>query len=320
MNKTNQFTKDNQPGCVHHGKGCCDPRCHDERIRSQGTQDSPNIKADVPFYCSVDWHLARQKSTALVLIYNLAARIAHNSGVFRASAAQVARYFDYSEKTVLTCFKHLVKLGFFETQLISLGEPNRYRVINHQEWAETHPRNCPEKEWSFAELTKNDPERVQRAYELGRELHAISGGTVNFEGWVLDNYLRTQTPSEEIINKFRLWWPELLAEVTSDPERSKNKRWRLGVQYYFYKHLQTDSDVLAISDTVFTMAKRRPKAADIERLASEYPPSEILDGWYEFWERNSDSGTYGVYQYFVEGGCHAVVLSRRNRATVSAAD
>lgn len=97
------------------------------------------------FLCSAEYHLAREVTGLAIVVYNLALRLSHKSGVFNAAASSVAHYFDYSIDSVQKAYRQLRESGYFEELARPNGRPTEYRVLTHDEWAKQHPHMCCEK-------------------------------------------------------------------------------------------------------------------------------------------------------------------------------
>lgn len=171
-----------------------------------------------PFHCSAEWHLQQMTSRLALAVYSLARKLSGKSGVFSASAENVAMYFGVHRNTVQRTFEELANSGFFELSQTERFRPNVYHVVDHNEWAKRHPRQCVKKS-SFPWDGEGDP--------LGTQLHAISGQRVKF----LPNQVAA-------LRKFGLSDDQIKAEFHTFLEESsyEGKRWKYAY-YDFRKHL-----------------------------------------------------------------------------------
>jgi hypothetical protein len=158
------------------------------------TPETTSIPSDSPFHCSAEWHLRQMKAELAPLLYSWARRLSAKSGVFSASAENVAKYFGVHHNSVLRAIKELVETGFFQLERREKFKPNTYIVVDHKSWAAHHPNRCVT-EVSFPWTGEGDP--------LGRELYAISGGRVKFWPNQMEAYRKLDLPDEEIAWQFR---------------------------------------------------------------------------------------------------------------------
>jgi len=172
-----------------------------------------------PFHCSAEWHLQQMTSRLALAVYSLARKLSGKSGVFSASAENVAKYFGVHRNTVQRALEELANAGFFDLWEVERFRPNVYHVVDHQEWAKRHPGSCVKKS-SFPWQGEGDP--------LGRELHAISGHRVKL--------LPNQTVA---LRKFGLSDDQIKAEFGTflDESTYEGKRWKYAY-YDFLKHLR----------------------------------------------------------------------------------
>ena len=156
-------------------------RINDEQMRRKlrlsRRESVPGETADLakddesPFHCSAEWHLQRMPSKLAAAVYSWGRKLSYKSGVFSASAENVAIYFGVHRNTAQRTLEELADLGFFELMRIERFAPNVYRVIDHKEWAKKNPGGCVRKA-TFPWEGEGDV--------LGRELYAISGQRVRF--------------------------------------------------------------------------------------------------------------------------------------------
>jgi len=231
-----QFSRHNQPLAgvrCQHGKllRCENPDCWNEYRRSQ-VEPLPDTTEEMPFHCSADWHLWRLCPRGYAAqIYNHARRVAYKSKMFHASAANVANYFGWSERTVTRNFNLLVGYGFFEIATVSRGLTTNFRVFSHDEWKKSHPGKCPTKVFAARELTVHDPELEKRGYELGERLYNASGSRIKFKNWQTVNCLRTGLPMDTIVELFEEWYG---GQESLNADR---KGWRRHAPKKFYEYL-----------------------------------------------------------------------------------
>jgi|HubBroStandDraft_2_1064218.scaffolds.fasta_scaffold05497_6 hypothetical protein len=172
-----------------------------------------------PFHCSAEWHLQQVTSRLALAVYSLARKLSGKSGVFSASAENVAEYFGVHRNTIQRALEDLAEISFFELREVERFRPNIYHVVDHKEWAKRHPGQCVKKR-SFPWEGEGDP--------LGRELHAISGQRIKF--------LPNQAGS---LRKFKLSDDQIKAELRTflDENDYEGKRWKYAY-YDFFKHLR----------------------------------------------------------------------------------
>jgi hypothetical protein len=125
------------------------------------------------------------------LVYNVAFRIAGESGCFAASVANIAKYLNISDgrqdRCISSAIELLVTAGFFEVIEIEKGKPTKYRPVGHKEWAEKHPGFCTKK------VEKLFPDED----ELGKKLFGILGGEKYFPN-MLKGLRNTGATDEQI--------------------------------------------------------------------------------------------------------------------------
>lgn len=175
---------------------------------------------DSPFHCSAEWHLQQMTSRLALAVYCLARKLSRKSGVFSASAENVAMYFGVHRNTAQRTLEELANSGFFGLSQIERFKPNVYHVVDHKEWAKKHPGRCVKKS-SFPWDGEGDP--------LGTQLHAISGQRVKF--------LPNQAAA---LRKYGLSDDQIEAEFRTflDETSYEGKRWNYAY-YDFRKHLRT---------------------------------------------------------------------------------
>ena len=147
-----------------------------------------------PFHCTAEWHFCQMKSRVAPLIYSFGRKLSKTSGVFSASAENVAKYFGVNRKSVLRAIGELVDAGFFEAERVERFKPTMYRIIDHNLWAVRHPGQCLVKE-SFPWTGQGDP--------LGSQLYALSGGRVRFWPNQMTGLRNLGFPDDLLIGHFR---------------------------------------------------------------------------------------------------------------------
>ena len=172
-----------------------------------------------PFHCSAEWHLQQMTSRLALAVYSLARKLSRKSGVFSASAENVAMYLGVHRNTIQRALEELAKVGFLELWRVEQFKPNVYHVVDHKEWAKRHPSQCVKKS-SFPWEGVGD--------SLGRELHAISGQRVKL--------LPNQTVA---LRKFGLSDDQIKEEFRTflDESDYEGKRWKYAY-YDFLRHLR----------------------------------------------------------------------------------
>jgi biotin operon repressor len=148
---------------------------------------------DTEYYCTGEWHLSRMKSKYAAPLYGFALRLSRESARFYASQSRLAQYFGCSRRTICAAVQELEAAGFFVRISKSPFRTTVYTVLDHNTWAKENPGDCAikiEMPWS-GELS-----------ELGRQLHAISGGRVKFRPEQI-GYLQSNFSDEEITRGFR---------------------------------------------------------------------------------------------------------------------
>jgi hypothetical protein len=146
------------------------------------------------FYCSAEWHMVQMKSPRAAPIYTWARKVSSGSGSFHASAQNMAAYFRVDRKVILRALKELAAYGFLVLDRAERGKPNKYKVIDHKEWAATHQGLCVQ-EIAFPWKGEGDP--------LGRQLYATSGGRTKFWPNQMTGLRNLGFGDEEIAELFR---------------------------------------------------------------------------------------------------------------------
>lgn len=184
------------------------------------------------FFCSAEWHLARQ-SKAAIFIYHWALRISKKSGRFRVSPRKAAEHFGFKYRTVVRAYSDLKKLGFFA--LLESGKSNFeasvFQVFTHSSWqkrkddqGKINVDKCIEK-LEFPWSGERD--------ELREELSIAADGKIPFKPFQIDWYRTSGFSDAEIANKFREWLPRFRAGKSG-------KSWRKGAAYWFGKTLECE--------------------------------------------------------------------------------
>ena len=159
--------------------------------------DSPILEPE-SYFCTSEWHLAKLPPVC-ALIYSFALYLARNSKRFSVSATGLAEYFDRDESTIRRGYKALEKLGFFVKTIQGTFNSSVYRVLTHEEWAKTHPNQCPEKlrnPWA----DDNDP--------LGQQLLFATGCRVKWKTFQVDNLRNLGLPDDEVVEEFELYYQQ----------------------------------------------------------------------------------------------------------------
>lgn len=145
------------------------------------------------YYCTAEWHFAGMASKYVALLYGIALRLSWRSKMFYASQVRLANYFGCSRRTIWATVRELETTGFFVLRSSSAFRTNVYDVLDHVTWAERNPRRC---------ATKIEMPWSEEGPELGRHLHALSGGRVKFRPEQIE-YLKFNFTDEEIKRGFR---------------------------------------------------------------------------------------------------------------------
>jgi hypothetical protein len=104
-------------------------------------------------------------------LYSWAWKLAKKTGVFSASAENVAEYFGVHRNTAQAALDELAWKGFFRMLECERFKPNVDELVDHRAWAKRHPHRCVGK-ISYHYTASGDP--------LGKQLHAISGQRARF--------------------------------------------------------------------------------------------------------------------------------------------
>jgi HTH domain len=145
------------------------------------------------YHCTTEWHLCRLASKYATPIYSFALRISYLSERFYCSQDHLAHYFACTRRTVWSAIQELEKTGFFIRISSSPFCTNVYTVLGHETWAEDNPGRC---------ATKIEMPWSREGLELGRQLHAMSGGRVKFRPEQI-RYLMVRYSEEKIKQAFR---------------------------------------------------------------------------------------------------------------------
>ena len=145
------------------------------------------------YYCTAEWHLAHMASKYAAPLYGIALRLSWRSQMFYASQIHLAGYFGCSRRTIGAAIRDLERTGFLVRLSSSHFHTNVYTVLDHASWAERNPGRC---------ATKIEMPWSAEGPELGRHLHALSGGRVKFRPDQI-TYLEASFTDEEIKQGFR---------------------------------------------------------------------------------------------------------------------
>src|SRR5665213_352939 len=148
-------------------------------------------REDSAFHCSSEWHMARLPPICAI-IHPFALRLS-TSGVFCASAVNLANYFGYEERTVRRGLDALTREGFLEVVEKRLMQPTTYRVSNHRDWATKHPGRC---------ATKIEYPWSGEGDVLGQMLSARTAFKVKFLPFQTKNLRSLGLPDEALIERF----------------------------------------------------------------------------------------------------------------------
>jgi hypothetical protein len=218
-----------------------------------------HTREESPFHCSAERHLVRMSSRFAPALYSWARRLSRNSRVFSASAENVAKHFEIERKTVLRALEELSTVGFFELIRIERFKPSVYRVVDHKEWAKSHPGRCVEKD-TLPWEGEGDP--------LGRQLFAISGQRTRFLPNQVTGLRRLGFSDGQIEEAYRAFL---------DEQDYEGKQWKRAY-YDFHAHLQS---LLAVSLPVAPNANAELKDscdAEYHRRDSGGVPPEVRAG------------------------------------------
>jgi hypothetical protein len=147
-------------------------------------------------------------------LYALAGSLARKSGVFFASAPELAAYFGVAVRTVYYWLAELENKGFFlclERGDYSTRTPSKFRPIPHKDWQEAHPGAC---------ATKRETPASGKGNPLISTLWALSGGRVRFYPSQTEAIRRLASCDQEIELEFRRFW----ATLGESPEKAVCRR------------------------------------------------------------------------------------------------
>lgn len=147
---------------------------------------------ETAFYCNATWHLVRL-SRISQSVYSLACVVAKKSGLFSASAKNVADFLGYEEKQVRRGSKELEEVGFFEFESAKEFDTNVYRVLTHKQWAAKHPNKCAAKQ-DFGWHNPGDP--------LAPQLYAVSGRRKKFKEYQMRLLRKTNLQGTVLLQEF----------------------------------------------------------------------------------------------------------------------
>jgi len=152
-------------------------------------------QTEVAYHCCEEWHLARL-APVCALVYCFARRISYQSRVFVCSATNLSNFFGYNERSIRRGFDQLNEFGFFQAQERALFCPTKYKVLNHEEWAEQHPGMCAVKlEYPWA--GEGDP--------LGQRLWVESSCRIKFHDFQMQNIRSLGFTADEILGEFQAY-------------------------------------------------------------------------------------------------------------------
>jgi biotin operon repressor len=168
------------------------------------------------YHCTAEWHLSRMKSRYCAPLYTFALHLSNKTQLFYAAQDRVAEYFGCSRRTIWGAVQELENARFFVRKTKRQFLTIVYEVLDHTNWAKKNPGHCTSKiqmPWS--------PEGL----ELGRQLHALSGGRLKFRPEQIA-YLKRKFTDEQIEYGFR----RLLATQNAPVDRHgfldmKNSNW-----------------------------------------------------------------------------------------------
>jgi hypothetical protein len=155
---------------------------------------------DSPFYCMEQFHLADLGGPCAYLypiLYKVAKPVPVGAGekwrIFHASAESLATYFGVDTSTIGRGLRKLAEAGFIELLKQTKFKPNSYRIFSHKEWAALHPGLCAAK-LQFPFSGEIDT--------LGQTLLTISGGTVKFQRFQVNNIRKLGVPELDVYTEF----------------------------------------------------------------------------------------------------------------------
>jgi hypothetical protein len=146
------------------------------------------------WFCTAEWHTAQLKSRLAAPIYTLAMKFSRNSGIFSASAVNLAQYFGVHRNTIDRALDDLRANRLFEPVRSERGRATIYRPIRHEEWAAANPGFCI-RQIEYPWKGEGDP--------LGRQLYALSGERVKFFPRQMTGLRNLGFSDEQIITEFR---------------------------------------------------------------------------------------------------------------------
>lgn len=135
--------------CPENGITECRMKRPKKKISEYRPVDLYASSNDLHFYCDWFHHIVHLPNHYCAYVYQLAAKLSHQSGVFDASAINIAQDLGCEEKTIRRAIELLRNSRWLVhiKRSKSHGEfrPNAYNVRNHAEWAEAHPDLCGER-------------------------------------------------------------------------------------------------------------------------------------------------------------------------------
>jgi hypothetical protein len=181
-----------------------------------------------PLYCSAEWHIARFKGAGVFYcypIYSLAFRLSQNSGRFTPSIPTLAKYLKADEKVIRGAIHLLTLAGLFVMLEAAEGKSVAYRPVPHEEWAESHPGYC---------INKDELPAYMRGDALGRDMHAVSGGRYKTFSNYLKAFRKVVNDDAAILDHWRRY-----VELHDLAGQS----WKKGVTRRFLEFLRTETGV-----------------------------------------------------------------------------
>jgi hypothetical protein len=149
--------------------------------------NEPRVEGDERLHCSHIYHFARIRgkgSDYVFPLYELSAKIAHESRRFFPSLSRMATYLDCHQNQLYNAAKLLVGAGWWTVLETKLGKPVQYSFLKHDEWVAANPRRA-EKE-CCKKLTMPWDDEPQVAF--GKKLYGVTGGCEFFpsiiKGWL----------------------------------------------------------------------------------------------------------------------------------------
>lgn len=173
-----------------------------KEISEYRPEDSRVQWTDLHFYCGWFHHITHLPNNYCAIIYQLALKLSHESGIFDASAINIAHDLGCNEKTIRRAIELLRNTGWFVRIKRSRkpGEyiPNAYNVLDHENWAEAHPNLCGER--IDDKMPWGEGERIAQF------LYHHTGGAVKWREFETKKMLSFGHPNHTLQKFFRLYW------------------------------------------------------------------------------------------------------------------